>query len=84
MAYNISTGSINKGIRKEFVDSVVKQIAMRTYKMKQAVAIVPTNAWTNTFFREDPNGKTAVVGNNTEGIPRVANFPQTSLNWEED
>ena len=71
------------GIRKEVIDSMVKQTAARTYKFKQAVAIIPTNAWNNTFFREDltiPSGQT---GNATKGISRGANFPQYTIDWQE-
>ncbi len=70
-------------LRKEVVDAMVKQIAPRQYKFKQAVAIISTNAWKNTFSRENqtiPAGKT---GNATKGIPRGANFPQYSLEWTE-
>ena len=52
------TGSLT--LRKELVDSMVKQIAARAYKFKQAVAIVPTNAWKNTFFREQTDIRTAL------------------------
>jgi len=81
MAYNLEAGT--GGIRKEVIDSMIKQTAARSYKFKQAVAVIPTNAWKNTFFREEltvPAGKT---GNLTKGIPRGANFPQYTLNWEE-
>jgi len=81
MAYNQQAGTST--IRAEVIDSMVKQVAARTYKFKQACAEVSTSAWKNTFFREDltiPAGKS---GNATNHIPRGANFPQFSLAWEE-
>jgi len=81
MAYDFQTGSL--GVRKEVVDSMVKQIAARSYRFKQAVAIVPTNAWKNTFFREDLTIPAGQSGNATKGIPRGANFPQAVVKWEE-
>ena len=70
-------------LRKETVDAMVKQIAARQYKFKQAVAIVPTSAWKNTFSREDQTIPFGRTGNDTAGIPRGANFPQYALEWEE-
>ena len=71
------------GIRKEVIDSMVKQTAARSYKFKQAVAIIPTSAWNNTFFREDLTVPAGQTGNATKGIPRGANFPQATVSWQE-
>ena len=81
MAYNLESGTV--GIRKEVIDSMVKQTAARSYKFKQAVAIIPTSAWKNTFFREDLTVLTGQSGNAIKGIPRGANFPQATVDWEE-
>jgi len=70
-----------QSLRKEFVDSVVKQTAMQTYKFKQAVSIVSTSAWKNYFFREDTTILAGKTGNATKGIPRGAEFPQASVSW---
>lgn len=70
-------------IRSEVVDSMVKQVAERSYKFKQACAVVSTNAWKNTFFREDLTPLAGQSGNATKGIPRGANFPQRTVNWQE-
>lgn len=79
--YDTQSGS--SPIRAEVVDSMVKQIAERAYKFKQAVAIVPTSAWKNTFFREQTDIPAGQTGNATKGIPRGANFPQYALSWQE-
>lgn len=81
MTYDLQTGS--KNLRTEVVDSMIKQIAQRAYKFKQAVSIVPTSAWKNTFFREDTTILNGQPGNRTKGIPRGANFPQATVKWEE-
>jgi hypothetical protein len=83
MAYDIQTGTVNHGIRKEVIDSMVKQTAERSYKFKQACAVVPTDAWKTTFFREDPTILSGQSGNSINGIPRGANFPQMTVKWEE-
>jgi len=71
------------GLRKELVDSVIKQVAVRKYKFKQAVTISTTNAWKNTFFRETTDVLAGATGNATKGIPRGGNFPQAVVTWEE-
>ena len=81
MVYNLETGTTP--IRAEVIDSMIKQTAARAYKFKQAVAVVSTSAWTNTFFREDLTVPAGASGNATKGIPRGANFPQYTLSWEE-
>lgn len=78
---DLQSGSV--GLRKEVVDAMVKQTAARSYKFKQACAVVSTNAWKNTFFREDQTIPAGQSGNATKGIPRGANFPQYSLEWKE-
>jgi len=83
MAYDIQTGHTDRAIRSEVIDSMVKQVAERSYKFKQACAIVSTSAWKNTFFREDPTILTGQTGNLVSGIPRGAAFPQQTVKWEE-
>lgn len=83
MAYDIQSGSGGRGLRAETVDAMVKQIAERRYKFKQAVTIVSTDSWKNTFFRENPAVNTAPSGNAFSGVPRGANFPHSDTSWEE-
>lgn len=72
-----------EGLRKEMVDEVVKQVAKRKYKFKQAVSISKTNAWKNTFFRETTDILAGATGNTTKGIPRGGTFPQAVVTWSE-
>jgi len=81
MAFDQQTGTAS--LRKEVVDSVIKGRADATYKFKQAVTISKTNAWKNTFFREDTTVLSGATGNATKGIPRGAAFPQAIVTWEE-
>ena len=81
MAFDQQTGTAS--LRKEVVDSVIKGRADAEYKFKQAVTISKTNAWKNTFFREDTTVLSGASGNNTKGIPRGAAFPQAIVTWEE-
>jgi len=71
------------GLRKELVDSVIKQVASRKYKFKQACTVSKTNAWKNTFFRESTDILAGKTGNATKGIPRGAAFPQSVVTWSE-
>jgi hypothetical protein len=83
MVYDFGVGTGSRALRAEVVDKMVHQIAERSYKFMQAVAVVPSSSWKNTFFREDPTILTGQTGNVVKGLPRGANFPQQSVKWEE-
>lgn len=68
-------------VRAQFFDKAVKQVASENYVMKQAVAVVPTNAWINFFWREGTSVLAGATGNTTKGIPRGAEFPSASAEW---
>ena len=72
---------MQKELRSEVVDRVIKGTADRAYKFKQALSIVPTSSWDNTFWRETNEVIANNTGNDTKGIPRGANFPQGSPTW---
>lgn len=69
-------------LRAQFFDKAIKQITKERYVMKQAVAIVSTDAWINYFWREGRDVLAGQTGNTTDGIPRLAEFPQASVEWE--
>ena len=83
MAYDLQIGSDNKGLRAEVVDSLVKQIAEPSYKLKPILTVLPTSAWKNTFFREDPTETSGPSGNVFKGVPWGATFPQSDTTWQE-
>jgi hypothetical protein len=70
------------GLRTEVVDKILKQVAARKYKFKQAVTISSSNAWKNSFFRASTDILAGESGNATKGIPRGANFPQAVTEFE--
>ena len=80
MAYDLQQSTV--GLRGEVVEEMIKQISAPTYKFKQAVAVVPTSDWSQTFFRENPAVLTAQSGNAIRGLPQGANFPQASVGFE--
>jgi hypothetical protein len=80
MSYTQHVGT--DGLRNEFVERALKGFATRSYKFKQAVAVMPTASWTNVFWREDPSTLTGPTGNAIKGIPRGGNFPQAVVKWE--
>ncbi len=69
-------------LRAELVSKIIKGFATAAYKFKQAVSISTTNAWKNSYFRENPDALTGPEGNDIKGIPRGANFPQAVVEWE--
>lgn len=81
MAFDQQTGTV--GLRKEVVDKVIRDIAKPSYKFKQAVRIVKTNAWKQTFFRASTTVLTGATGASVEGIPRGAAFPRATPSTEE-
>ena len=81
MAYDQETGTVD--LRKEVINKVIRDIAKPTYKFKQAVSVVTTDAWKNTFFRGSTDILAGATGNATRGIPRGASFPQAVTTLEE-
>lgn len=81
MAFDQETGTAD--LRKEVVDKVIRDIAKPSYKFKQAVRIVKTNAWKQTFFRASTTVLTGASGASVEGIPRGAAFPRATPTTEE-
>ena len=71
-----------QNLRAQFFDKMIKQIAPRLYKFKQAVSIESTSAWKNFFYREATDILSGGTGNTTKGIPRGAEFPQAVVTWE--
>lgn len=81
--YGIETGTANKALRAEVIDSLVKQTAARQFKFMQALSEESTSSWDNTFFREDLTISSGPSGNVFKGVPRGAAFPQGNTAWEE-
>lgn len=80
MAVDKQVGSAD--LRSQFFDKMVKGVAERSYKFKQAVNIESTSAWKNYFWRESATPLTGVTGLSVKGIPRGAQFPQASPVWD--
>lgn len=69
-------------VRGQFFDKAIKQITKERFVMKQAVAVATTGAWTNHYYREKMDFLTAGRGIDVSGVPRLAEFPQASPEWE--
>lgn len=67
------------GLRKEFVDSAVKAVALMSYKLKTLCDVQSSNSWQESYYREtnsDPSGGTTALSTfAVKGIPRLAPFP---------
>ncbi len=77
-----STETGEAQLRAEVVDKTIKGFAVASYKFKQALSISSTNAWKNSYFRENQTALTSPTGNAIKGIPRGAAFPQAVVEWE--
>lgn len=69
----------NVALRSENVDAVIKNIAAANFVMKQAVSVVNSSAWEETYYRESIKSLAA-----KQGIPRLAAFPMDSVEWEKN
>lgn len=79
--YDQSSGTTE--IRASMYDPMVKQIAERLYKFKQALKIESTSAWTHYYYQEDPTELAGRTGNTGSEIPRGARFPSVSVTWDQ-
>jgi hypothetical protein len=86
MAYDQNVGTAN--IRKQVIDGTLRQILPKKFVFRQALSVVSTNAWKNTFWREDPTtltgvGTTGITRDAFKEIGRGSEFPNASVAWEE-
>lgn len=73
-------------LRKEYVDTAVKAVALMEYKLKTLCTVESSSAWTETYYREtntDPTGGSTGGGASTpiKGVPRLAPFPYGEVSW---
>ena len=66
-----------QALRAENVDRVIKGLATPRFTMKQALSVVNSGAWSESYYRESDTELTA-----TAKIARLAAFPQQSPIWE--
>lgn len=66
-------------LRKEYIDGAVKAVALAEYKLKTLCTIDSSNAWIETYYRENNSELTGSTGSSTKGIPRLAPFPYNEV-----
>jgi hypothetical protein len=70
-------------MRKEYIDSGVKAVALMAYKLKTLCTIDKSDAWTESYFRE--TNTTEATGGGTgsavSGVPQMAPFPFIEPSW---
>lgn len=86
MAYDQSTGTAS--IRTQVIDGTLRQVIPKKFVFRQALSVVSTGAWKNTFYREDPStltsvSTTALTSNRMKGVGRGSEFPKASVSWEQ-
>lgn len=63
-------------LRKEYIDSAVKAVAMDMAKLKTLCTIDSSDAWTESYYRETNDDTTdGGTGSSIKGIPQMAPFP---------
>jgi len=64
-------------LRKEYIDSAVKAVALMQYRMKELCTIDSSDAWTESYFRETNTTESAGggTGSSVSGVPQMAPFP---------
>jgi hypothetical protein len=70
-------------MRKEYIDSAVKAVALMQYKLKTLCTIDGSDAWTESYYRE--TNTTEQTGGGTaspvSGVPQMAPFPFIEPSW---
>ena len=70
-------------MRKEYIDSAVKAVALMQYKMKTLCTIDSSSAWTESYYRETNTVEStgAGTGSDVSGVPQMAPFPFIEPSW---
>lgn len=66
-------------LRKEYIDGAVKAVALAEYKLKTLCSIDSSNAWIESYYRENNSELTGGTGSAVKGIPRLAPFPYNEI-----
>jgi hypothetical protein len=79
-----STGQAD--LRKEYVDTAVKAVALLEYKLKTLCTVESSSAWTESYYRETNTDPTAVTTGGgasipIKGTPRLSPFPYAEASW---
>ncbi len=70
-------------LREEEIDRIVKNFALKEFKMLPLCSVVPTKGWINTYYQETAADLTGGTGSAVAGVPRLANFPYGEVSWTE-
>ncbi len=68
-------------LRSETIDKTVKGFALQEYKFKQALSVVSSNSWKESYYQEGSTELTGGTGSAIKGVPRLASFPYGEPNW---
>ena len=68
-------------LRAENVERTIRGLTAQMYVLKKLVGTTTTNAWSKTYWSEDPTVLTGGTGSNIEGIPRLTGFPELAPEW---
>ena len=73
-------------LRKEFIDTAVKAVALREYKLRTLCTVDSSSAYTESYWREtntDPTsvGVATIANGKLKGTPALAPFTAGSVTW---
>jgi hypothetical protein len=73
-------------LRKEFIDTAVKAVALREYKLRTLCTVDSSSAYTESYWREtntDPTsvGVATIANGKLKGTPALAPFTYGSVAW---
>lgn len=75
--------ALDANMRKEYIDSAVKAVALMEYKLKNLCTIDSSDAWTESYYRETNTTESTGggTGSAVSGVPQMAPFPFIEPNW---
>jgi len=70
-------------LREEQIDRIVRNFALKEFKLLPICTTVATSGWSNTYYQETDSDLTGGTGSAVAGVPRLANFPYGQVSWTE-
>jgi hypothetical protein len=68
-----------ESLRAEFIDRIIKGVALRTYELKGLLMTPTSKSWEETYYTESTKNL-----NTGSDIARLAEFPASALEWEKN
>jgi hypothetical protein len=75
--------ALEADMRKEYIDSAVKAVALMEYKLKTLCTVDTSDAWTESYYRETNTTESTGGGTGSAvgGVSQMAPFPFIEPSW---